>query len=195
MTLSVLIPSIRAASRLSPLNITASPNLCLFKNNAAKIANPKAHKDCTGKIPPNLPTKVLNINDPLISPRCNGPASDKISAVPIEANWVPNVTIIEGILVLVTITPFMKPDAIHEIKQTKTAGIGLPVLVRTFANKKLERAITPGNERSISPVIITNVNPKAIISGNGTVDKKDIYILYPRKTLGATIMNAIISIA
>jgi hypothetical protein len=38
-------------------------------------------------------------------------------------------------------------------------------------------AIDDGNERSISPAIITNVNPRAIMSENGTVDRKARYIL------------------
>ena len=93
-------------------------------------------------------------------------------------NIVLKVAMIDGTPILAIIMPFMKPIPMPTIKLQTSATIMLPVLRNDNPKMYPQKAIMPGKERSISPAVIIKVKPSAMISVNGTVERKAIYILY-----------------
>lgn len=89
----------------------------------------------------------------------------KSSAPPAAISWVPNVTMKAGTLPFATITPFMSPIIVPIKSVTATArtmGYGLSFWINeqpTIA----ENESTAPTERSIPPVMSTNVMPTARI--------------------------------
>jgi hypothetical protein len=81
---------------------------------------------------------------------------------------------IEGTAIFAIIIPFMKPITMPTAILHIRATITLPVLVNTREKIYPQKAIMPGKDRSISPAVIIYVNPMAMISVNGTVDRKAI---------------------
>jgi hypothetical protein len=106
-------------------------------------------------------------------------------------NCIPIVTIIDGIPILVTKSPLKRPT-IPPVKILAIRAIKiLPVVSKVIANIKPDKAITEGNDRSISPMARIIVSPKAITPTNGTVERNDLYICGDKNTSGLVIINRI----
>jgi len=99
---------------------------------------------------------------------------DNTFAKPIQTNIVLKVTIIDGTPIFTMIKPLINPIAIP----TKMLIMRLIKILSVFRNvtenMNPENAMIAGKERSISPAVTTNVNPNAIMSEKGIVERKDI---------------------
>ncbi len=91
---------------------------------------------------------------------------------PRQKNWVPMVATSDGMPIFVTITPLRRPATIPPRMQPMKPSATLCVRVNTRSKIVMPKAMTDGNERSISPVMTTSVKGMAMSAKYGVVDMK-----------------------
>jgi hypothetical protein len=99
------------------------------------------------------------------------------------------VAIMDGTPTFTTISPFTMPAIIPTRSASTSAISAFPVERNREEKVNPEIAMTDGNDRSMSPEMITRVRPSAMIAAKGIVDMKDMYILLERNVEGLKIMK------
>ena len=92
------------------------------------------------------------------------------STTPRQKNWVPIVATRDGIPSPATIAPLTRPARIPASAHAAEARIRLFVYSSVNENAPVPRAMTAGNDRSISPAITTIVSGRATSAKKGVVD-------------------------
>ena len=104
--------------------------------------------------------------------------------MPYQKNWVPSVAMNEGMPILATSRPLMKPTSTPEAMATSRAIARLddsasqrePVRssasLNSTAKTKPEKPMIAGKQRSISPAPMMKVRPTASRISGGSVDRK-----------------------
>ena len=90
--------------------------------------------------------------------------------MPDQKNCVPSVAMKLGMPTRAISTPLRKPTNTPDASAPSTASQPNWYSLNSSANTKPEKAITAGNERSISPAPITKVRPIASRISGGAVE-------------------------
>ena len=91
--------------------------------------------------------------------------------MPAQKNCVPSVAMNDGMPILATSTPLMKPTRTPEASAATTAIQPRSYSLNRTAKTKPEKAMIEGKERSISPAPMTKVRPVASRISGGRVDR------------------------
>ncbi len=92
--------------------------------------------------------------------------------MPAQKNWVASVAMKDGMPIRATMMPFRSPTRRPEARPATTASQPRPYSLKSTAKTKPEKAMTAGNDRSISPAPITKVSPTASRTSGGSVERK-----------------------
>ena len=98
--------------------------------------------------------------------------------MPYQKNWVPSVAMKEGMPILATSTPLMKPTsssaamASHGDRTDGKPAAAFDTSLKSTAKTKPEKPMIAGKQRSISPAPMMKVRPTASRISGGSVERK-----------------------